>query len=200
MKTFLELAGARRSIRKYKADKIDDAALMRILEAGRIAPSGNNSQPWRFIVVTDDAVKRNLYEVAGRQPWIITAPVVVAVVADMRAKLAGEFKGKFEDKDIGADDPQFQAVLVKAVRDATIAADHIVMAATDEGLGTCWIAMYEQKDIRPVLKVPKHCHVVSIITIGFPDESPDKRPRKDISDIASWNEFGRNPIGCTGKR
>lgn len=192
MKSFLDLATKRHSIRKYKKDALDEAMIARILEAGRLAPSGNNSQPWRFIVVNEDSIKKNLFEVAGKQPWILDAPITIAVVADMTAKMKSEFK----TTEISIDDPEARNALIKSVRDAAIAADHIVMAATDEGLGTCWIALYEQEDIRPILDVPDHCYVVSIITIGYADEEPGPRPRHPISDIASWNSFERDPFTC----
>lgn len=190
MKTFLELAKARKSIRKYKGDPIPEDALLRILESGRIAPSGNNSQPWKFIVVSNDETKKRLYEVAGRQPWILEAPISIAVVADMTAKLKPEFRHLTPS----IDDDKHRDVLIKAVRDATIAADHIVMAATDEGLGTCWIALFEQKDIGPVLRVPDFCYVVALITVGYPAEESPARPRKNMAEVTFTDRYGEGPI------
>ncbi len=192
MKRFIDLASRRRSIRKYKRDPIPETILDKILMSGQLAPSGNNSQPWRFIVINDEKVKKNLYEVAGKQKWIVESPITIAVVADMKAKMKPEFR----DQDISVDDPEHQRVLLKTVRDTAIAADHMVMAATDEGLGTCWIALFEQDDIKPVLNVPSHCYVVAIITVGYSNEKPEPRPRKPLSDIASWNSFDRKPWNC----
>ncbi|MBT3182485.1 MAG: nitroreductase [Deltaproteobacteria bacterium] len=192
MKNFIDLASARRSVRKYKSDPIPGDVLDKILRTGQLAPSGNNSQPWRFIIIDDEEVKRNLCEVSGKQKWIIESPITIAIVADMKSKIKPEFR----DNDISIDDQEHREVLLKTVRDATIAADHMVMAATDEGLGTCWIALFEQDDIRPVLNVPQHCYVVAIITIGYPDEAPSAKPRKPLSDIASRNSFDREPWSC----
>jgi len=188
MKSFFELVKSRKSIRKYKGDVVEKSILDRVLLSGRFAPSGNNSQPWRFIVVDDIATKKKLYEVAGRQSWIIEAPTIVAVVADMRVKM-----GNVENEDISANNSKYYTVLLKAIRDATIAADHIVMAATDEGLGTCWIALFEQDDIKPILGVPEYCYVVSLITIGYADEKPKARSRKSLSDIVSKNRYNMDP-------
>lgn len=187
MGEFLKLAGRRRSVRKYLADEVSDEVLGRILEAARIAPSGNNSQPWRFIVVRDKEIKKRLYKVAGEQQWILDAPVIIAIVADIQAKMK---KLSFIDSPPSVDDPKNHKVLVKTVRDAAIAAEHLVMAATDEGLGTCWVAMFEQEDIKPVLKVPANGFVVAIITVGRPAETPNARPRHNIWEIAFKDQFG----------
>ncbi len=192
MKNFLDLAANRRSVRKYKSEPLPEEVLRRILTAGQLAPSGNNSQPWRFIIVDDTKIKEELFKVAGRQEWILSAPLTIAIVADLKAKLP---KNR-QDEEISIDDNKHINLLLKSVRDASIAADHIVMAAADEGLGSCWIALYEQDDIRPVLDVPQHCYVVAIVTIGYPDESPEAKPRKQLSDIVSWNSFERNPWSC----
>ena len=165
---------------------------MKIVRAGQFAPSGNNAQPWKFVVVNDPRVKEKLFEVCGKQKFILEAPLSICIVADIKSKLP---KNLTHD-DISVDDPVYREVLIKAVRDATIAADHMVMAATDEGLGTCWVALFEQEDIRPVLGVPEHCYVVCVITLGYADESPEKSPRKPLSDIACWNRFGMNPWSC----
>ncbi|NLD27825.1 MAG: nitroreductase, partial [Myxococcales bacterium] len=87
MKSFLDLATNRRSVRKYKSEPVPEEVLMRILTAGQMAPSGNNSQPWRFIIVNDAKTKEELFKVAGRQEWILSAPLTIAIVADLKAKL-----------------------------------------------------------------------------------------------------------------
>lgn len=188
--SFLDLARRRRSIRKYRPDPVSDEVLSRILEAGRNAPSGNNSQPWRFIVVRDARMKQRLFEVAGRQRWILEAPVTVAIVGDITAKMKTPPVGELPS----VEDARHHSVLIKTVRDATIAADHIVLAATDEGLGSCWIALFEQEEIRPVLSVPESCHVVAIVTLGWPAETPKARPRIALREIVFNDTYGhRDP-------
>ena len=189
MGRFLELVRSRRSIRRYKPDPIDPAVLTRILEAGSLAPSGNNTQPWRFIVVRDREMKERLCDVSGKQPWILEAPVTIAVVGDILSKIK-------TPPSVGAepsiDDPMQGLILLKTVRDATIAADHIVMAAEDEGLGSCWIAMFEQADIAPVLGVPPSCYVVALITLGIPAERPAPRPRHALRELVFREKYGRH--------
>ncbi len=186
MDSFLALAQGRRSVRRYTPEPVARAALDRILEAGRIAPSGNNSQPWHFIVARDAGVRQRLAEVSGKQLWMLEAPVIVAVVADLTAKLrAGQ-----EERLIRADDPEHMTALAKCVRDATIAADHMVLAAADEGLGSCWVALFEQPEIRAALGVPEHCYVVTLITIGHPAEEPAAKPRRLLEEIVFHEQFG----------
>jgi len=188
MKSFLELAGRRRSVRSFAPDPIGGGELMSILEAARLAPSGNNSQPWRFVVVRDGKTKRRLAEASGGQLWIADAPVVVAVVGDIAAKMKGPFPvGEAPD----ASDPQNAKVLLKTVRDAAIAAEHIVLAAADIGMGSCWVAKFEQEDVAPIIGVPKSCYVVGLIALGRPAESPPPRPRHPLREIVFEERYGR---------
>lgn len=189
MDNFLDLAKRRRSVRKYLPDEIAPDVLVRILEAGRVAPSGNNSQPWRFIVVKDQNVKKRLYDVAGKQKWILEAPVTIAVIGDIEVKKSKHSYAGDGDQTVK---PDLVTLLLKTVRDATIAADHIVMAAEDEGLGTCWIALYEQGDIRPVLGVPENCYVVAIITVGRAAELPKPRSRFHLREIVFEDKYGKS--------
>ncbi|MBN1283281.1 MAG: nitroreductase family protein [Proteobacteria bacterium] len=192
MKSFLELAKARTSVRSYRPDPMPEEDLMRVLEAGRLAPSGNNAQPWRFIVVRDAGMKFRLCEVSGDQRWIVEAPVVIAVVADPEAKLAQKDRESFRSLDSA----HRGTLLVKAVRDAAIAADHIVMAATDLGYGSCWVAMYEQEAIRPVLAVPDHCFVAALITLGRAAESPEPGSRIPLAELTFDERYGRRTEIC----
>lgn len=187
MNNFLKLAKKRRSIRKFKSDPISNDALMRILEAGRCAPSGNNTQPWRFILIEDPKQRKMISAVAGEQSWIADAPVIIAVVADIRAKLKPEFR----DENPSADDPKHNIVVIKAVRDATIAADHIVMAATDEGLGSCWIALFKQSEMRAALSAPDSCYVVALIPIGLANSEAVETPRHSIEEMTFSEQYGR---------
>ena len=191
MKTFLDLVKSRRSIRKYTDQEVSQEDVAKILEAGRLAPSGNNAQPWRFIVIRDPDLKNKLREVAGKYEFIIKAPVVLAVVADPRAKM----KSVYDKADAPSAGTPPMIAVIKAVRDATIAADHMVMAAQDLGLGTCWVAKYEQKDIKPVLGVPEECYVVTLITIGHAAETPKPTPRYPLAEIVFEEKYGHR-VDC----
>jgi nitroreductase len=187
MKTFLDLAKGRRSIRRYTADEVMPDDLAAMLEAGHLAPSGNNTQPWRFIIIRDAAQKARLAEVAGNQRWMLAAPLSIAVVADPTVKLSSSAP----KPDFTKEGPAQLTALIKSVRDATIAADHIVLAATDLGYGTCWVAKFEQDAVREALDVPPPCYVVALITIGRPAETPAPTPRYPLAELTFAERYGR---------
>ena len=132
-------------------------------------------------------MKRKLCDVAGGQSWIVEAPVTVVVVGDITAKMS---RMPPPGEVISVDHHAARTILVKTVRDASIAADHMVMAATDEGLGTCWIAKYGQGEIRAVLGVPENCYVVALITIGHAAEEPNAKPRHGLKEIVFQEKYG----------
>ncbi len=165
----------RRSIRKYLPDDISADVLKELLESARLAPSGNNTQPWHFIVVKDSKKKEELAGVSHNQSWMLTAPVFLVCIADAAVRI--------NDKDYKALENSPDVDLKKVIRDTAIAVEHIVLNASDKGLGTCWVAWLEQKDIRPVLNIPDDKYVVCILTIGYPAETPERRSRKNLDDF-----------------
>lgn len=193
MTSFIELAKKRVSVRSYADRPMPDEDVVKILEAGRLAPSGNNAQPWRFIVVRDAAIKKKLYEVSGKQQWIIDAPVVIAVIADPLAKFKDVERNEYDSLNAA----RKTTLLIKAVRDASIAAEHIVLAATDLGYGSCWVALFEQEEIGPVLAVPEHCYVVTLLTVGRPKETPKPgSKRHSLAELTFDERYGRRTSIC----
>lgn len=166
----------RRSIRKYSGKPIEEEKLFSLLESARLAPSGSNTQPWHFIVVKSEATRQRLAEAAWDQTWMTTAPVYIVCVADIRVRIKDDAPLSLNETS-----PQFE--LKQIIRDTSIAAEHIVLEAENLGLGTCWVAKFEQEKIRPVLNIPSDKYVVCILTVGYPDEAPKPRPRKGLEDI-----------------
>lgn len=181
--SFLELVKKRKSVRKYKPDPVSDEMLNTILEAARLAPSGNNSQPWRFIVVKDEKIRRELYEASGKQNFMLQVPVVIALLADITCR---------SQAPTSVDHPENADNLRKIIRDASIAGAHIALAATDLGLGTCWNALFAQNDIKPVLGIPDDHYVVALFAIGHPDDKPTPRVRKPLEELVYTDKFGKN--------
>lgn len=166
----------RRSIRKYKPKEIESSKLEAILESARLAPSGNNKQPWHFIVVTDASKRQSLVDVANGQSWMLGAPVFIVCIADIRARMESSH-------DMYIDEESSLYELKRVIRDTAIAIEHVILEATHQGLGTCWVGWYTQKSIRPILGIPSDKYVVGIVTLGYADETPRPRPRKSISEI-----------------
>jgi len=157
----------RRSIRRFRLETIPDETLMSILEAGRLAPSAGNRQPWRFIVVKDAERKRVLAETTNNYLFVTDASVVVVALGDPNAS------------------PRWFR------QDPMIAMEHIVLAATSLGYGTCWIGGFDEEEVKRVLGVPERLAVIAMLPIGVPDESPPPRPRKAIGEIVYLEEYGK---------
>ncbi len=172
----------RRSIRKYLDRPVDDEKVMRLLESARLAPSGNNSQPWHFIVIRDEAIRRRIAETSHDQEWMRSAPLFIACVADIRSRIGPAV-------EIILDEESPQNDLKKIIRDTAIAAEHIVLQAVNEGLGTCWVGWYTQNEIRPILGLAADKYAVAILTVGYADEEPRPRPRKALKEMIHYDRW-----------
>jgi len=173
-----EAIESRRSIRKYKADPVEPGQVRELLEAARLAPSGSNTQPWRFIVVTDPAAREALARTSHDQQWMASAPVHIAVCADLGVR------PPFNEETPGMD-------AKRAIRDTAIAIDHLMLRAVELGLGTCWIGWYTQEAIKPLLGVPDNVFVLGILVVGHPAEHPGPRPRRPLAELAYEGAWGR---------
>lgn len=172
----------RRSIRKYLDKKVEDEKIISLIESARLAPSGSNTQPWHFIVVKSDITRQMLAKVSHDQKWMMSAPVFIVCVADIRSRIK-------EDIDLSLDENSSEQELKQIIRDTSIAVEHLVLCAEKLGLGTCWVAWFTQEEIRPILNIPSDKYVVSIITVGYSDESPKPRPRKSFEDIVHYESW-----------
>ncbi len=160
---------ARRSIRGYSDEPVPADALMRILEAARIAPSACNNQPWHFFVVRDAETRRRLFP-NNHQAWAAAAPVVLVACS-----LPGQaWVRKWDNKN-------------HADVDLAIAMEHVVLAATEEGLGSCWICAFDPAVIRTVLALPTEMEPVAITPLGYGTATAGPTHRKSLEEIVSWH-------------
>lgn len=167
---FLELALRRYSVRDYQDRDVEAGTLTRILEAARLAPSGSNRQPWRFVVVRDAETRRRLVPACAGQPHVGQAPVVIAGVGlmperVMRCGVPG--------------DPV----------DVAIAMEHLALAAAAEGLGTCWIGAFYQDQVREILGIPAEAKVIELMTLGYPADEPRPKDRKPLNEIVCYDRW-----------
>ena len=190
--TVREAVEARRSIRAYQPEPVADADLKLILEAGRLAPSGCNLQPWRFVVTTDPALKTRLADEGtlfeGNRDVCRQAPAVVTFVADLKAhcraaEMPESLKARFE----GMDDDQLAAY---ASLNIDIAIAQMNLQATELGYGMCWMMAIDPAKCAEILAVPAEFRVVAISPLGKPAESPDPRPRLEMAMIVFADVFG----------
>lgn len=178
----LEQIESRRSIRKYLNKKVEKEKLVQILESARLAPSGSNTQPWVFIVVESEEMKAKLSNADHQQQWMMTAPVFVVCVADIRCRIS-------EGISVRLDENSPEPELKQIIRDTAIAMEHILLEAEHLGLSTCWTAWFEQDDVRSILNIPEDKYVCGIITLGYGDETPKQRPRKALEEIARYERW-----------
>ncbi len=166
----------RRSIRKFSSRPIEEEKLSEILEAARLAPSGNNSQPWHFILVRSPEMRHKLAVASHNQLWMEAAPIHIVCIADIRCRIS-------EEIPVSLDDESPLLEFKKLIRDTSIAIEHLVLEATEQGLGTCWIAWFDPKEIAGLLSVPADKYVQAIIPLGYAEEAPKARPRKPLESI-----------------
>jgi len=187
----------RRSIRKFREEPIPGEMIDQLLEAARLAPSGSNIQPARFVVVKSPAVRQKLGTCTPYK-FITRAPVIFACCAD-RASLAtrdlrvGELleTGAFTGVEMDQVDPlAYTAAQMNefAAREylsmnAAIAIEHMVLRAVDLGLGSCWIGRFDRDRARDILELDESIHIVTLLPVGYPDQSPPPRPRFPVDHL-----------------
>ncbi len=168
----LEVIQKRQSVRKYKKDPIPEKAFMRVLEAARLAPSGKNFQPWKFIIVKDKALKEKLAQASAGQFFMAEAPIIIIGCG-------------FPDNCYAHMGRYMKSWSV----DVTIALDHLMLQAQEEGLGTCWIGSFEEEEVKAILNIPENVKVLALTPLGYPDEIPRFRGRKNLDEIISYERF-----------
>ncbi len=155
----------RKSVRSFKDKPVEEEKLNRIFEAARLAPSSNNRQEWRFVVVTDKEKRERLAREAAGQAFIAEAPVVLACCAD-------------------TDGHVMRCSHLCYPIDVAIAIDHLTLAAAAEELGTCWIGAFDQEIVKRILGIPENIIVLELLPVGYPkDPEPVAKRRLALKDI-----------------
>ncbi len=192
----LEAISSRRSIRRFADKPIAPAVITTCLEAARLAPSSTNSQPWKLVVVQSPARRAQLAAAAYGQTHVAGAAVLFAVLGDRKAFRRRFRRGK-ELQEVGAIAPMSQELTtgyeaferamnpdVAITTNCMLAAQNLVIAATDQGLGTCWVMLFDAERVSETLALPKGLFPVALIAAGYPAEQPEARPRYALNEIA----------------
>jgi nitroreductase len=153
---FHELIRVRRSVRGYRPDEPAEDQIARVLSAAVVAPTAANLQPWTFVVVTD-AETRAAFKAVYPREWFWQAPVIIVACVDA-------------DKAWHRMDGYCSAEL-----DVAIALDHLILAATEEGLGTCWVCAFDEAKAKEILGIPPEIRVLAMTPLGFPAEVAERR-------------------------
>ena len=153
----------RRSIRKYKTGQIPRDTIDILIEAGRLAPTAANKQRFKLVIVSDTDIKEKLAIACNGQMFVGTASNVIVGTVDK--------EWKWNQVDIA------------------IVLEHIVLEAFELGLGTCWIGAFNEEEVKKILDIPTNIKVVALLTLGYSEEFPERRPRKSVNEIISYNRY-----------
>jgi nitroreductase len=161
---FHDVLRKRRSVRSYKNDPVPKKALDKIAEALALAPSACNLQPWSFRIVLNPEIREKICSCYGGK-WLAEAPAIIVALANMEECWKRPEGTPIADIDIG------------------IAMEHVVLAATAEGLATCWICAYEIEKMNRAIGVMAPWTTLAISPLGYANETPKPRPSKDRDEI-----------------
>ena len=180
---FLDLVRARESVRSYSPRRVPRDVVDRCLEAARLAPSACNSQPWSFIVVDEEELRRRLAKKAfsgiySMNSFAAGAPVLI-VVLTLRSTAAASLGGYFRRTKY-------------SLIDIGIACEHLVLQAAEEGLGTCWLGWFNEGAVKKLLKLPRLAKIHVIVSLGYADGKGMRgKQRKSIDEIRRYAQPGQ---------
>ena len=196
----MEAIRKRRSIRRFRPDPVSEPVLRELLEAARLAPSGGNAQPWRFMVITEPDQRSEIARLAWNQRQMREAPAVIVCCGDLSRYSAQSRTARREELDLSGiyDDiglpktwfleretpvADLREYVPRVLLNAAIAVEHIVLRATSLGLGTCWIGAFDQQALSQFLGLPQDVFVVALLPLGYPAQDPRPRPRFSLEEI-----------------
>jgi len=157
----------RKSVRAYMNKEVEKELLFEVLEAGRLAPSALNIQPWKFIVITDRNLREKLMVACDNQKFVGEAPVVItACIVSKGYNMGGWYDS--------------------AILDIGIALDHMTLEAVHLGLGTCWIGDFNEESVKKLLHIPHKVRLAALLTLGYPKI---KKSRKPLDEIVSYEKY-----------
>lgn len=164
----------RRSIRKFENKPVPEELILKILEAGRWAPSAGNVQPWEIVVVKNPETRKKLAYAALNQGFVAEAPVVFVVCVDLeRAEWAYGGRGK----------------TLYCYQDSAAAIQNMLLAVHALGLGACWVGAFYEDPVREILGIPSTYRPIALIPIGYPASKPGKTPRRSLKQIIHLEKF-----------
>ena len=168
---YSDLIARRYSVRAYRSDPVEDVNLQAVLEAARLAPTAANRQPFQLIVLHTAGREEEIGKIYRRE-WFVQAPMVIAVCAISSLAWVRE-------------SDRFNARMI----DAAIVADHLILAAANQGLGTCWIAAFNVDAARSILQLPDEVEPVIFTPLGYPADQPGPKIRKPLDDLVRYERW-----------
>ena len=167
-----DAVNSRRTIRRFKSTPLPEEVTRNIFKLVRKAPSAGNAQPYRFVIVTDEDLKLKVANGCFTEKWIVEAPAIVV--------LCGLIDEAY---------PTLGGYMSSYPVDCGIALAHLMLACTNEGIGSGIVATFKEEKVREVLGLPSDTRVVAVVPIGYPDEEPEVSPRKHMSELVNYNKY-----------
>jgi nitroreductase len=167
---FVELIANRYSVRAYKPVPVEEGKLKQLLEAARLAPTACNLQPFKFIVIHTEGKEEDLKRIY-RGGWFAKTPVIICACAIETEGWRRADGRNYTDIDLA------------------IAVDHLVLAAANLGLGTCWVGAFDVKAAREILKIPAGVEPLIFIPLGYPNDQPGAKYRKSIEELVRYEHY-----------
>ena len=173
----LDAIRSRRSVHQFEERKIDNEKIGVLLEAIRWAPSAGNRQPWEVIVVDDRKKIEALGDIALEQQWLKKAPLVLVMCVNQ--KIAEGWFG-------------VRGKNMYALQSTAAAVQNAMLAATDAGLATCWVDVYDEQKASEALRCPEHIMPIIALAVGYPERSAEPPLRHEITNFSWYNQHGKN--------
>jgi len=167
---FMELIRKRYSVRSYKTKPVEDEKLQRLLEAACLAPTASNRQPFQLIVVHTQGKEAELRRIYDR-PWFVQAPLIICAC------------GIPNEAWVRSDGKSYCDV------DVAIVMDHLILAATELGLGTCWVGAFDPVAAREVLGIPDHVNPIAFTPVGYPADQLRMKKRKPLAELVRYERW-----------
>jgi nitroreductase len=167
---YFDLISARYSVRAYKSDAVEDEKLLQVLNAARLAPTADNRQPFKIIVVHTEGKEAELRKIYNRE-WFTQAPLILCACGIPRLSWIRRDQRRYLDVDVA------------------IVMDHLILAATDLGLGTCWIAAFNAIAAREVLGLPDEIEPLIFTPLGYPADVAHAKERKPLEDLVRYEAW-----------
>jgi nitroreductase len=168
---YSELIARRYSVRAYTSDPVEDEKLNKVLEAARLAPTASNRQPFQIIVIHTRGRKEELQRIY-KPDWFVQAPLILcACVVPALGWVRSSDKRRLFDVDLG------------------IVMDHLILEATNQGLGTCWVAAFDPEAARHILKLPDEIEPLIFTPLGYPADTLGPKKRKPLSELVRYERW-----------
>lgn len=167
---FIEVVKSRYSARAYKPQPVEEEKLKQVLEAARLAPTAANRQPFRLIVIHTEGREEEL-ELIYSAPWFVQTPIVICACGIPSQSWVRRDGKSFCDVDVA------------------IAMDHLILAAADLGLGTCWVGAFNPDAARQVLGLPDDVEPIAFTPLGYPADMPGYKSRESLDDLVRYERW-----------